>query len=600
MAAINGIYNSSESNINSYVNVICIDNLPGTITPTLLHGSANLSTYLKSFLSDYYDLAAYLNIIEISDLPVDIYPNLWHGRKYLSAYLKGFKHNSKDFNISLHSWDTSNLLSRINQVYSSNLNARILSTFRKNLQASLQVISPVDFDAFVHGFDYLDLTGFVKAVYGPNDLQSYITAVGSVNLHASLSSYLGLRVTKNLPAVISSYYTFDLQSYLYAGGAKDLPTTIFCGGNFSDLYAILIPKVVHVKKLFFISLLSTRNLSAIINSSCMSTSYIDLSSKLYSYDNRDLSAYISLYGDYGGNLKAEINTGDYMVLDTIDVSYFPDKKYSSIHLTINSEDAGIVFDTIGVKYNYPRNTIIRDLGGTLTGIRTKTAFSNIKAKIFSSRDVPFKKQLKKLNLAVLDLSNYTGKSDWRREVEIFFNAQAKSYQYFDSTKKAYRSNKEKHWIIKVIGFNFSGDLGIERGKVRTKYIFDLRKYKDIDEAIRDAIDRVSFFRRSDLTSTIKGVDSLHPFTNLTGYLFARPISKGTIALFSRIKGYSTNNTSDFSSNVYGQLPLSDLPAVVVGDFYVPPPGNNVDFDFRLKDKVSIIEKDVDLNFDLGV
>ena len=46
---------------------------------------------------------------------------------------------------------------------------------------------------------------------------------------------------------------------------------------------------------------------------------------------------------------------------------------------------------------------------------------------------------------------------------------------------------------------------IERRNIRRKHIYKLSDYDTIDEAVRDAIDRVSTYRRADLSASITSI-----------------------------------------------------------------------------------------------
>jgi len=583
-------------NLPSEVNLIYKNNLNASMLPIFLKGTLDLTAYSKTNLRNNLELSSYLNIIEIRDLPVDIIPNLLHGVYSIKAYLQVYQRSFVDLNVYFRGWDQRQLPANLSQINFSNLTGRILSTLDLDLSAYLYAVVHVDLNSSILALDYKNLKASILSTYGPTDLQTYLNSVEPKNLKGSLYSFRGLSVNMNLPATVTSLYERNLYAYLNAGGSYNLASSITASGSTKQLYAYLFPKVIHVKKAFTITLLSTKNLFCAINSSCFRTSYKNLGTSLYSYDNKNLNAYIMVGFDLGGNLPAKINMIDTICMDTIDVKFLPDKKYTSIHMNIKSAAAGLAFNTISTVGRQNTSSI----SAYIKVITSTATHRNLSANLTTVIDAPFTTTTSHINrFKVLDL-NHKNYSNWEREIEVLFGAQAKNYRYVEANKMAYREFREHHWIISVVGFNYVPGIGVERGKVRKKYIFDLRKYNDIDEAIRDAIDRVSAFRKGNLSSQINGVISLGAYKDLTTYILSRLSDKGLTNISAGIKGISELIDFNLTSSLTGRFPLVNLLASITGKFYEPTTGDAVDFDFREKDKVVSLERDVDLNFDGGV
>jgi hypothetical protein len=102
----------------------------------------------------------------------------------------------------------------------------------------------------------------------------------------------------------------------------------------------------------------------------------------------------------------------------------------------------------------------------------------------------------------LDHSNF---EEWRRYVELTFESYVRSYYYFSGNKKAYPEFKDDHWVVQVKGYSLANlPEGVERTKLNRKYIFNLKRYSSVDEAIKDMTDRVTALKGADLGCFITG------------------------------------------------------------------------------------------------
>lgn len=586
-------------NLPSKVKLLYINNLNASMLPTLLKGSLDLTVLFKTYLRNSLDLNSYLNIIETKDLHVNILPNLLHGMSNIKACTRVYQKAFVDLNVYFRGWDERQLPANLRQINFSNLKGRILSTLDLDLQAYLDIIPPADLNSNIIALDYRNLKSSILSTYGPTDLPTYLNSVEPKNLKGVLYSFRGLSININLPATVTSLYERNLSAYLNSGGSYDLTSSIVASGDTKNLYAYLFPKVVHVKKAFTITLLSIKDLFCAVNSSCFRTGYKNLGTSLYSYDNKNLGAYLMSGHNVGGDLSARINSDEVIVIDTIGVKFFPDKKYTTMHMGVESKASGITFDTISTVYYKKTLSSSANIAAYIKSITSTTTYRNLPASLTTIIDAPFTTTTSHKNrFKVLDLNN-KNYSNWKREIEVLFGSQAKNYRYITANKRAYRESREHHWIISVVGFNYVPGIGVERGKVRKKYIFNLSNYKDVDEAIRDAIDRVSAFRKSNLESYINGVNSLYNYKNLKVNILVRNTGKGLRNLWSMTKGVSEITTSNLPTNLITALPITNLSASIIGYNYVPPSGGKVDFNFSGEDKVEFLEKNVDLDFKKG-
>jgi hypothetical protein len=594
--------NYIKVDLKAYLNIISTQDLNAFLNPSWWHLYKNLPSYIKPTIQQHYNLGSIVNIIEIKNLDAFLTGDWWHGIKDLISNLMVFQSGYKDFNITLHSWDLKDLRAIIDQIYSKDLNAYILSTLHLDLSAFLFPIVSKNLRATLQGFDYLNLPAFLLGVYGPNDLRAFIQGIPGVDLKARIMSYLALGTTRDLKAKLESYFVYDLIAYVYGGNILNLNAYLKASGEYADLYAWIFPKLLHVKRTYNISLMNITNLGAIINSSCFSTSFSDLNVKLYAYASKVLNAYLNAGESYGGDLCAKINVTDIMVEDKLDVSFFVNKNYTTLHIDVSNKAAGLVFDTLDVFYSHNIYRNSRTLQAYLMSTRFRSTSTNLTATIKCVTDAYYTSQSmldnSHLRLGVYKLQNT--RLDWRREIEILFKSQAKNYGYVEGTHKAYRLDASKHWIIGIEGFDYVPGIGVERGKVKQRYLFDLRKYKDIDAAIRDAIERVSVLKSSTLKISINGVISTWPYKDLNTYLYSRSLTGALRNFNANLIGWSINTKYNLVAYLNGHLPIFNLKADIKGVFYAAPKGSKVDFDFTQKDHVNIEKQYVDLNFEDGV
>lgn len=592
-----------ERDLVSYVNIIELKNLKAVLSTELFKADKDVYGYIKPYIQSNLDLQSVLNIIEISDLIVHISPELKHGTYNVKSYLKAFLTNQKDFSVSLHSWDIRYLYAQINQLYYRDLQSYILSTLNLDLNAYLLSVRPVDLEGSLHGYVERYLLSSIIGNYGPTDLNAFVTSILPVDLQSYIYVYRGIKEPYNLGATIKSYMFYDLPSYIYAGNSLLLNGYINSSGESRNLNAYLFPKTIHVKKVFNITLLNIRDLTALVNTTCFKTGYFNLGSSLYSFGSKNLRAYIVSSDIIGNDLKASINAADIIETDSITVKLFSGNNYIKLHTNIYAASTGLAFDTVQVLLHTAGNISISNLRSSIVASKYIRDYVNFKATVVCAADAIYKNRIgynkEDTRFKVYNL-NYSGEVTWQKEIEILFKSRAKFYRYVEGTTHAYREDKSKHWVIRVTGFNYVPNIGVERGKVKRNYVFDLRRYRTIDEAIRDAIDRVSSFKKSNITAAIQGVISTKTFRNLPTYVYAKYKSNSFVNFYSLVKGWDRQFMYNLGAITIATLPYAELLAQIEGKWYAPPEGSNIDFNFTEEDKVENTVAQIDLNLEGGL
>jgi hypothetical protein len=418
----------------------------------------------------------------------------------------------------------SDLGSIINGIDKKDLPTFIRSAIQSalNLGASIGSVLPNDLPASINGILFKgekDLGASLVGGYGPYDLQAYLRVYPYKNLSANIyGRYGGI---KDLPATMSGWKTTDLGAYVSAISAANLAAYINSIGTFLDLGATIIPKTIRMKRALFVSLLEHKDLSATINFQCFSSKYADLNAYLHTIYKKDLPA--SIWGwrtnDIYGNLKAYINTADYNVEDKYVVKFIPEvTKYTQLKLAFTVEDSYTVFDTLPVFYG---NFYGSNLAASITGILNSTNLGASISPVLQANYTELPDNVwPKTHEIVIDFDDHW-KENWRRTVELLFHKDGvEPYHYFyvDGNQQVYKLDRSRHWTIWAQSYIETDDM-IERRGVRRKYIFKMSNYANIDEAIRDIIDRVSTYRQTDLSARITSI--IPNYKDLNGYINSR-------------------------------------------------------------------------------
>jgi hypothetical protein len=480
-----------------------------------IHGwdTRNLGAVLTGELfKSTADLQAVLNVIEISDLPAIINGELHKGQADLGAkVLKIFSVGYKNLGAYISSkMVLTDLPAELNIVSTEDLPA-ILKVFLigiKNLQAYVNTIQVGNLPASIHGWATADLLATLVGGYGPNDLQAYITGTGGYkNLSAYIKGMIATEVSSDLRGIIEGWYSFDLGAAISLIYPIDLGAYIFATGKIADLPASIVPRIIHLKQAIRIALLEHLDLSAMINSSCFASGSTNLSAYVYPLMKADLRAvifgwHVNIYSNVA-DLAAAINVGVLGVEDKLPISFVPQPlKYTILRVKFDTK-VHRVFDTLRILFSgyYTAN-----LPATLTGVPESTNLSAYIKAVFDWNYSELPPHVNpKTHEIVIDFDE-NWRENWRRFVEIFFDFTGDSpyhYFYVSGADKVYRVDRDRHWVVRAKSYQRVSGM-IERRGVRRKYIFKMSDYANVDEAVRDLIDRVSTYRRADLGAYING------------------------------------------------------------------------------------------------
>ncbi|MHA2344787.1 MAG: hypothetical protein ACXADW_23285, partial [Candidatus Hodarchaeales archaeon] len=385
----------------------------------------------------------------------------------------------------------------------------------KDLQAYINTLHPLNLSASIHGFDTRDLIAILSGAFGPGDLQAAIYAISPANLVALIQGFLGVEVPSSLSAIITGSFGQDLPASVYSITPIDLQAIINVTGQAADLPASIIPKVIFMSQVLQVSLLEHVNLRAMINIACFGSDSRDLYAYIRSIEKIDLQGLIfGLYSDNSNvkDLFMYINTEDYYVEDKAGPWFFADDKdqqHSLLKITFNASGPSYhTFNTIPVYYDRPP---WENLQALITGVLTSVDLgATITAAFdFNFTELPYNVSPRTREVVIEFDERW--RERWRRFVELFFDDSGNTpyhYFYVSGANKVYRIDRTRHWTIWAKGFDEVNSM-IERRNVRYKYIFNASKYANVDEAVRDLIDRVSAYRRANLTASISGELPIH-------------------------------------------------------------------------------------------
>ena len=568
----------------SFVHVITTDtnkDLLSFIRPNY-YSYVDLSSFYRVFFRKYSDLTAYtkcmfgtqipvdlggylqdiqpvdlnslLNIIEIRDLSSYLNGVWWHGYTDLSAlFMKFFLRHSKNLSSYIHGWQESVLYANIIPFWVKDLSADInagLFSIPKDLLSNIYAVSPKNLHATVHGYDTKNLPVYITYGLGPYDLQGSIRPILPKNLPAVINGFTGIKSTQVLKAYISGYKYFDLCSYINSIGYKELSAFVNATGKYKDLTTYIVPKTINIKHVILVSLLESRDLSAVINYDCKLSGYCDLPSRLYLIHKKDLKSYIiGWYHDSADNvvdLKAYINTGVYTAVDTYNISFSAHSYHHEEHDILGGSSKNYkLFDT----YTILGGNAFKDLVARVICVSESSDLTAFIRPAPLANYTPVPNWLKPKNReVVINIRRFEAR--WRRFVELmFFTNSDKDYHYFyvSGSNKVYRVDKNRTWVIWVTGYSYDKNSIYDRINVRRKFIFNLKKYNTIDDAIRDMLDRVSELRRRNLPATIQGIVGYY-HKDLTSNIFAKYKKTWVLHLPVIIKG-SAVMTKDLSVKV---------------------------------------------------
>jgi hypothetical protein len=532
----------------------------------------DLFEYIKSTQKQIVDFPSYIKstIHQIEDLNLDIF-KIWQTDVDL-------------LDASIHGWQVENLQKIIQAFHTQDLHAVLRATYLHNIMSYIYGIPPEDIAANLHGFATFNLSSDLIPEKHKGDLPVYLNVNPHNNLPVVISAKKGIEVIKDLSARLTNLKISDLTSSVNIISTFDLAAILIVPRMILNLNFSIYPKVVYIRNNINISFLEHRDLAGIINYPCAFSGYLDLFFSVFVKNSLDLRA--TVYGSDNSNivdLGARINAYDYMTFDTLNVQFFnkgKPKEYRTTYMDVkfNNKTRVDKVDTLTL-YLGDISKAWFDMAASING---DYITRDLPVKIVAYSNNSFDTSASSKLFVTLKLKN--NEEEFRRYVDLKLRDYANSYYYFSGNQRAYREHATDHWEIRVQGFDLVPvGRGIEKKRVRKKYIFNLKKYNSIDEAIKDMIDRVTLLRTSDLGMQIfpKSTVALENERDLGFVIYSKKIYKTNRVLQSIIRPAFKQHTDLFSvvlpklNNSAGDLGLS-----ITGDDYIGPTSGQVDFEFN--------------------
>ncbi|MBV5347601.1 hypothetical protein JZU46_05235 [bacterium] len=564
-----------------------------------LRASLDLSTYMKfvrghAIISDLLatlidiqpvNIAALLNIIELRELPIAIEGVYFKGTTdiYTDFGRVSFR-NTKNIVSNIRGWAIKDLHSTIKSFWTKDLSADLLAGYfkvGKNLSSLIYAIAPKNLGATLHGYDCLNLNVFTITGFTPNDLQAYIDIIKFENLTATIYGKFGVGTNRNLPVFIRTNHVSFLSAYIDVNEARNLEAYIDAVGKYLDLVAKIAPRTINIKRMLFIPLLEHSDLKATIQYSCKSSGFRDFTASLYPIRKLDLKGYI--IGWYGGtsdniiDLAAHINYHTYAVQNYINIEgYARNNITAGLDITVIPRNTYRVFDTFAVSGGNAHKLLSAYIIGHFQSLDLTASL--VAKPIANFTATPSWMNPAKLE-AVINLTRFEER--WTRFVEMIFFTNSKEdfhYFYVSGENKIYKIDKKRTWKINITGYAESTDSIYERIKVKKKFIFNLDNYKNVDEAVRDLIDRVTAYKFLDLSATINAYD--FEYLSLAAKIKAAKRHSWSTTFKTNIKG-TVRSQFNYTATIYPKLnkDINNLTALIVGKAYEAPQPDNITFKF---------------------
>ena len=493
LALLTGELIKGHSDLQSILNVIDVRNLPALLVGELLKGQADLGAgYDKLFLREYINLGAYISsVMTPDDLPATL-----------------------------------------NVISFENLAAviRIFQISSENLQAYVNIIQIGNLLASIRGFDIRSLGAMVTGVYGPYDIQAWLNATGGYkNLFVYIKGMIGTQVPIDLQGIVSGAQLLNLTASVFPISPINLIAYLNVVGQTANLLASIVPRIIHLKQAIKVALLEHLDLHAMVNFACFISDHRNLYAYLYPIMKLDLRAtifgwYVDIYSNVK-DLALYINTGVYNAEDKISIGFYSMRpKYTLLRLKFKASETYKMFDTVRLLFSGVHRS---NLSAVVTGILESLNLSAYIKPVFDWNYSELPPSVNpKTHEIVIDFSA-KWRENWRKFVELMFDNSGDSpyhYFYVSGASQVYRVDRDRHWIIRAKSYRRTDSI-IERRSVRYKYVFKMSDYANVDEAVRDLIDRVSAYRRVNLGAYING--SFGPIGDLrasiTGMLYTNPI-----------------------------------------------------------------------------
>ena len=471
-------------------------NLGGYTKLFISNNVLNFLEYIKSTEIVYKDIGSYLQTIP----PLNLLINIGIIEPLnLSAYLR-VDDRVKWLHVYITSFQERSISASITPFHIFNLNVHAIP------------IPSVNISAYLYGWAKKDLGSFILARKWP-DLIVNIVPVPSVNLKAMIAVYKAFGVELNLNIIIGSVRPINLSCYLSTVQPVNLNMILIPSGQIYDLNMQIKPKVIFMKAIIYVALLEHIDLNMLINNGCIFSMYKNLPIYFNTLYCKQLLVYIQpkLGTNLIGDLGIEINNNEYIVTDSIDVSFFTGRVCD-------------VYNILKIEYYSPHMFIVED---TITLCFSKYFSKDLKAVlqcVLESSDLsmsirPISLSSYKFSPEWVDLTNKRIVMNidkiyeqWRRIVELFFDTGPKDdyslkYIYVDGLQKAFKEDRNRFWQVVVTSHlpNPGQELP-QKLNIRSKHLIKLSDFSTVDEAVKYLIDMVSYPRSINLRGVLNVIE----------------------------------------------------------------------------------------------
>ena len=462
--------------------------------------AADLNSYLRGWQEK--DLSATINSIFANDLNVMIY-----GRDDMFGDLS--------FRIKGRAVEVQSLLgATIRGLIGADLNAILRATYVSDLSGYLFPVVPKDITANIYGWDTFDLQGILNGQRGPGDLLASIFPNNNLRiLTASIKPVLGTKISTALPISIHSWNTKDLLSSIDLIEAVNLRVTLTPRMYAKDLHVSIYPKMIRLSTLVKVATMEHKDLSAMINSFCVFSDYKNLSASIYTIYKSDLPAYIkSLKYSYKPSLLgATIGYAD--TITEVD-------KYQLVVNILPGEMR--TFDRYMINFNVVGSS--KKLSVYINGIMRSVSLG---ATITAQAMDPYNFGKIKTTEEVVHLT-YAGIFETYETVETSFKSLVKDYYYSSDGDHVWKTDRLDRWVIEIKSFlPINTSLRLKRRLHKKTQLYDLKRFSNIDEAMKHAIAYVTEYPQSDLGSIIYGKGG---YASLGAAISPRYVKEGVASL----------------------------------------------------------------------
>ena len=502
--------------------------------PTAIHGWDLFSLGSKLAGDMYGNLNSYLVTLQRKEDSISSYLRGW-GSLDLVGYIKNcFEYNIYcgintmvpiNLEATLKPWYSSNILSNLYSWGIYSLSFSVHPFVAHSLPTLLLPIPPFDISAFLSAkvVTYRQLPSYIRAfnlydigaslyTYNDSQVSAYLFPIVSINLGSNIRGliefYISADITGqeypyNLPAFIAASGAFyNLASYiktfrnmgvsyvlssslqgfqssyftasLLPIGGFDLSAYVGISSYSFNLQGILTPKIVRLSKIVDIITMEALSLSAMINTGCFGSGYLNLSSMIdliYLHPLRAVIAGVLVYNGQN-NLSATIGMDNNIVFS------------NKLPITV------VTGSSVIYNYNILPITITTYRGGSILSsyIKGMLTTSDLIANITSVyvEDHAFEHTVSKE--LVYDLKSSRGLAELSKIVELTFKSYVRDYIYLQEANISFNRFVGDKWEVSLKSYlpeNLT--LHLKRRLFRSAKIFNLNQYSDIDIAVRDAI-----------------------------------------------------------------------------------------------------------------